>query len=224
MRVFISWSGDRSRQVAKHLRDWPPMVLHYVEPWVSDADIEAGERWAQTVAGELEISNFGIVCVTPENLNSPWLLFESDALAKSLDAGRVIPLLLDLDFSEISGPLAQFQAKKLTQQGMQEIISSIQANSDSSIPEGRADGLFKALWAEFEQPIGSIEKPEAIRHTRPQPEVLEELVASVRSVESRVREFGEESTSYRRPVRSHREFRMSYSIAQAAEPPWGICR
>lgn len=42
MRVFVSWSGERSREVAKAFRDWLPLVLHYAEPWVSDADIEAG--------------------------------------------------------------------------------------------------------------------------------------------------------------------------------------
>ena len=86
MRVFVSWSGERSREVAKAFRDWLPLVLHYAEPWVSDADIEAGERWAQSVAGELAASTFGVVCVTSENVNSPWVLFEAGALAKSLES------------------------------------------------------------------------------------------------------------------------------------------
>ena len=84
MKVFISWSGPRSRAVAVALKDWLPLVLEGVDPWVSDKDISAGERWAQSVAGELESANFGIICITPENLNADWILFESGALSKSM--------------------------------------------------------------------------------------------------------------------------------------------
>ena len=70
MKVFISWSGDRSQAVANAFKEWLPMVLQYVEPWVSEKDINAGERWAQMIAGELEQANFGIICLTPENLKS----------------------------------------------------------------------------------------------------------------------------------------------------------
>jgi hypothetical protein len=74
------------------------------------------------VAKELEASSFGIICVTRENVQTPWVLFEAGALAKSLEGARVIPLLLDLDFRDITGPLAQFQAKKVEKPGVEEVI------------------------------------------------------------------------------------------------------
>lgn len=43
MKVFISWSGERSHALGDALHDWIPLVLHYVEPWLSQADIEAGQ-------------------------------------------------------------------------------------------------------------------------------------------------------------------------------------
>lgn len=89
MKIFISWSGDRSELLAKALRDWFPLVLHYVDPWLSQSDIQAGERWGIEVAKELETCNFGVICVTKENLNSPWILFEAGALAKSMQDGRL---------------------------------------------------------------------------------------------------------------------------------------
>jgi hypothetical protein len=121
MKVFISWSGERSKSLAHAFHEWLPLVLHYVEPWLSEADIDAGERWAQSVATELAASNFGIICVTSENITSPWVLFEAGALTKSLETSRVIPVLLDLEFSDVSGPLAQFQAEKLSSTGIGEI-------------------------------------------------------------------------------------------------------
>jgi hypothetical protein len=195
MRLFISWSGERSKALAQILRNWFPLVLGYVEPWLSDADIEAGERWAQSLARQLTDTHFGIVCITPENINSPWVIFEAGALAKSLEIGKVIPLLFDLEFSEISGPLAQFQAKKLDRDGMLQVISSLQSSAEIAVPENRASRLFDALWPELEKELAGIpgEAP-AQRRARPQAEVLEELVSSVRALDTRIR-LPEESPS-----------------------------
>lgn len=156
MKVFISWSGERSKRLAEGVRKWLPLILPYVEPWMSEADIQAGERWAQSVAKELAASDFGIICVTSENVTSPWMLFEAGALTKSLESGRVIPLLVDLEFSDVSGPLAQFQAKKLSRGGIEEVIKSLQKAADDPIPERRANELFDALWPKFQKKLDSI--------------------------------------------------------------------
>jgi len=192
-KVFISWSGERSRELAQALHGWIPLVLHNVEPWLSEADIEAGERWAEVVAKELSDSNFGIICVTRENVASPWILFEAGALAKTMQGSRVIPLLLDLEFTDITGPLAQFQAKKVVKEGVNEVMHSINQAANFVVPEPRAKQLFDALWPELEKKVEAIpaEAP-ATKHPRPQHEVLEELVASVRSLDSRMREGGDD--------------------------------
>jgi len=193
MKVFISWSGERSHALADALRDWIPLVLHYVEPWLSQADIEAGQRWGEQIAKELESSNFGIICATRENVGSPWVLFEAGALAKSMQGSRVIPLLLDLEFRDITGPLAQFQAKKVDRSGLFEVIQSLNQLATQAVPEDRVKQLFDALWPELEKKVTSIPKASAAtKHTRPQPEILEELVASVRTLDSKFREVAEE--------------------------------
>jgi len=203
VKVFISWSGERSRLLAEALREWLPLVLHYVEPWLSHADIEAGERWAQTVAKELAESNFGIICVTSENIGSPWILFEAGAITKSLETSRVIPLLLDLEFSDVSGPLAQFQSKKLLRQGIEEVVQSIQGVAEQQIPEQRATELFNHLWRSLEEKFEAIPKEApAERENRPTTEVLEELVASVRSLDGRIRDCEDPPRSRRRGKRS----------------------
>jgi hypothetical protein len=189
MKVFISWSGERSLALAQTLHDWIPLVLHNVEPWLSETDIEAGDRWAEVAAKELADSNFGIICVTRENVGSPWVLFEAGALAKSMQGSKLIPLLLDMDIRDITGPLAQFQAKKIDKAGVGEVIHSINQTANQAVPETRAKQLFDALWPEFEKKVAAITKqPTAAKHTRPQHEILEELVVSVRSLDSRLRE------------------------------------
>lgn len=193
MKVFMSWSGDRSHAFADALHDWIPLVLHYVEPWLSQADIEAGQRWAEQVAKELEASNFGVICVTRENVGSPWILFEAGALAKSMQGSRVIPLLLDLEFRDITGPLAQFQAKKVDRTGLFEVVQSLNQLAQHPVPEDRIRQLFDALWPELEKKVLAIPKASApAKHSRPQTEILEELVASVRTLDSRFREVAED--------------------------------
>lgn len=203
MKVFISWSGERSEALAWALRDWLPLVLHYGEPWLSQADISAGERWGLEVAKELDDSTFGVTCITSENLIAPWLLFEAGALAKSMQEGRVVPLLLDIDFREISGPLAQFQAKKVERGGIWDTVCAINKISSAPVAEGRLNSLFEALWPDFEKQVLEIPKKEnASKPTRPQGEVLEELVSGVRNLDVRFRDMMDEEPSVRRYPRS----------------------
>lgn len=203
MKIFISWSDERSEALAKALRDWFPLVLHFAEPWLSKSDIQPGERWSVEIAKELEASNFGVICITRENLNSPWILFESGALAKSMQDGRVIPLLLDLDFKEISGPLAQFQAKKADQLGIKDLVVSLNKVASAQVPESQLDRLFSALWDDLEKQISSIPRSStSTKHNRPQGEILEELVASVRGVEMRVRDAMDDDPMLRRKRRT----------------------
>lgn len=193
MKLFISWSGERSKLIATALKEWLPLVLHFVDPWLSEADIEAGQRWADAVAKELEVSKFGVLCVTRENLNSPWVLFEAGALAKSLEGARVTPLLFGLDFTDITGPLAQFQAKKLEKKGVLELVHSLNQSAPQPVPEDRYRQLFEALWPELEKKVGQVpQAPAVARQARSQTEVLEELVEAVRAMETRMREAPEE--------------------------------
>ena len=92
MKVFMSWSGSLSRRAAEILRDWLPNVLQAIEPWMSTDDIEKGTRWSLDVATELSKAKVGILCVTSDNLDSPWLYFEAGALSRAMDKTFVCPI------------------------------------------------------------------------------------------------------------------------------------
>lgn len=202
MKVFISWSGERSKALAVALKDWIPLILQYAKPWVSEKDISAGERWAQSVAGELESSNFGILCITPENISSEWILFEAGALSKSMLDAKVVPLLFGLELSDLSGPLSQFQALKVDQQGVMDVVKGINSVSETKASEATINQLVPALWAQLQQKVDDIPgKAPSGKHTRPQGEILEELVSQVRGLGSRMRDLDPESMD-----RDHRYF------------------
>lgn len=199
VKVFISWSGERGKALAHALRKWLPLVLHFADPWMSERDIDAGIRWADAVAGELEASNFGIICVTHESTAAPWLIFEAGALAKSLEDARVIPLLLELDFKEVTGPLTQFQAKKVEKTGVLEVVRSVNAVAPHAIEESRLEQLFEALWPSLADQISKIPAKRApSKQIRSESEILDELVSTVRSLDSRMSESSQEKPSERR--------------------------
>lgn len=211
MKVFISWSGKRSKAMAVALKEWLPLILQYAEPWVSDKDIGAGDRWAQAIAGELETSNFGILCITPENLNSEWILFEAGALSKSMQDAKVIPLLFGLELSDLSGPLSQFQAIKVDQQGMLDVAKSINDVAENKAADATIEQLVPALWTQLEGKLAEIpDKGEAEKHMRPQTEILEDLVSQVRGLGARMRDFD--------PEMMEREIRYAYPRSRDFDP------
>jgi hypothetical protein len=82
LRIFLSWSKQRSGALANELRDWLPRVIQSLHPWMSHSDIEKGSQWFLEVGRSLARSKIGIICLTPENIGNPWLLFEAGALSK----------------------------------------------------------------------------------------------------------------------------------------------
>jgi len=93
MKVFISWSGDRSKKVAELLDDWIQCVIQAVNPWMSSKDIDRGALWFTEITDQLANTSIGIVCLTKENRNKPWILFESGALAKGLTEEKLNQIL-----------------------------------------------------------------------------------------------------------------------------------
>ena len=86
MKVFISWSGEFSRKAAESLSKWIQIIIQTVDVFYSPDDIEKGENWNNRLSEELEQSNFGIICLTPENIKAPWILFETGALSKATNS------------------------------------------------------------------------------------------------------------------------------------------
>ena len=168
MRIFLSWSGHASYQVAEALRDWIRAVLPFARPWLSAEDINKGARWANEIAQVLDESNFGVICVTLGNAQAPWLNFEAGAISKTLDVGRVAPLLLGVDRGEVTGPLTQFQFTVFDRADVLRLVQSINAAYDNPIEADQVQRAFNACWRELEARIAGVELDE------PDGEIIEE--------------------------------------------------
>ncbi|MFG2167462.1 toll/interleukin-1 receptor domain-containing protein [Micromonospora chersina] len=185
MKIFISWSGEPSRQIARALRDWLSVVVQHVEPWMSDEEIQSGTRWNDSLAHSLDDTNFGIVCVTRANQSAPWLMFEAGALAKRLDQARVVPLCIDLEPSDITSPLQAFQARRLNQEGTRRLVYELSELAEHPRPRESIDTLFDAMWPRLEAAVAdaaTVTVSPGEPHRSPE-DMLAELVTRVRNIE-----------------------------------------
>ncbi|MGY1710852.1 toll/interleukin-1 receptor domain-containing protein [Geodermatophilus sp. SYSU D00758] len=185
MKVFISWSGEQSRQIAGALRDWLPMVIQAVEPYMSERDNHAGVRWNDEVSTQLESTDFGILCLTPDNLTAPWLHFEAGALGKAIERGRVVPLLFRLRPTDVKGPLSQFMMKPADETGVKDISVAINGVLDRPMSDQALTGVFRALWGQLKQQLDRIEEEHATLSEvdppqRSERDLLEEILQIVR--------------------------------------------
>lgn len=187
MLVFISWSGERSRYVAEQLRRWLKDVMQTIEPWVSSEDIRQGARWNVDVARKLEEASFGILCLTRDNLDQPWLVFEAGALAKTLDQTNVCPYLIDLKPTEIKGPLVQFQGTVANEEGTHRLVHSLnKALGEEALPDDQIDRAFRKWWPDLESVLENVPETRAtVPDPRPERELMEEVLERVRRIDAR---------------------------------------
>ena len=176
MLVFLTWSGGRSKAVAETFASWIGQVIQAVEPWIS-VDIEKGARWSQEIRQKLEESKVGIACLTHENLNARWILFESGAIAKTKDA-RVCTLLLDIDRSEVKPPLGEFQHTTRDKEDILKLCLTINKKveecGERALSESKLTKTFERYWPDLAAELEKIasRQPRPVERKRPEPDIL----------------------------------------------------
>lgn len=185
MKVFISWSGELSKNIAEIFREWIPGVIQAVRPYYSPDDITKGTRWNSEIAKELDISKIGLICLTPDNLESPWIMFESGALAKNIDKSKVVPILFKVDPSDIKGPLVQFQASKFNKTDIKRVIKMINEElGEQGLSNDVFNNVFEMWYPKLEEKINQqLEnyKPEEQNgDIRSERDILEEILTLTR--------------------------------------------
>jgi len=187
MKIFISWSGELSHRMALLLKDWLEDVIQSIDAYVSSEAIDKGARWLSDISVELEDTDFGIICLTPENIAAPWILFEAGALSKCIDKSRVCPLLFNLSSIDIVGPLVQFQACNPKKGDMLSLIQTINKVLDEkALGDKKLLKSFTRCWSEFEANLKKAQKtitiPEKIQ--RPPDDILDEILQLCRNISS----------------------------------------
>ena len=158
MKVFISWSGPQSHALARIVYDWLPMVLPFVEPWLSSEDIGKGQRWATDIAQRLEESSCCIVCVTPGVARQPWVNFEAGAISKIIQSSQVSPLLFGVSGADLDNlPLAMFQWTTFQKDDVCKLLRSMNEASEYRIPHTELIKRLDYTWDQVSKKTENVE-------------------------------------------------------------------
>jgi hypothetical protein len=161
MTIFICWSGTRSRAIAEAVEDLLKDCGVDDKKIDRSDHIEKGTVWSDWIRDRLRDAKAGIVCLTPENVRSPWMHFEAGALAVGLspkskdlpgdfDQRRLFTLLHGVTGAEINGPLSAYQATSTTRREMAQMVSAIKSILDIK----PADKAFPDdAWNKFESAL-----------------------------------------------------------------------
>lgn len=187
MNIFISWSGETSKEIASALKNWIPTVLQSAKPYFTASDIEKGSKWEIEITDKLNESKVGIICLTNSNTEKPWILFEAGALSNKLEKSRVCPILFGLTNSDLKGPLATFQTTEFNKEDFRKLMKSINILLDEfKISDSVFDVVYEAFFPKLETEINTIlensklDETNQIAPKRSDRDILEEILELAR--------------------------------------------
>lgn len=213
MKVFISWSGERSKETAEALSSWIRQVIQAAETWVS-FDIEKGARWNDKINKELEETKVGIICLNKDNLTSEWILFEAGALSKTSDA-HVCTFLLDISPADIRPPLGQFQHTLFAKEDVKKLIHTINGKlstvNEKPLPEKDLDEVFEVFWPRLDVKLNVIKDSvtATTNQIRSDREILEEIldIVRVRNKQSAITDYKSLRNIFSHSLPSNKEYK-----------------
>ena len=182
--VFLAWSGPSSEKMAKVFHKYLPAMIQALDPFMSKEDISKGSRWPSDIAGKLESSQSGILCITPENLESRWLHFEAGAISKIVKESHVCPFLLGMSETDLKAPLSMYQATTFDKDELYKLVTTLNSLcAGLGLKERTLIMTFETYWPKIEKEFSDIanklkqpQKAKVESSERTQSELLEELV------------------------------------------------
>lgn len=179
MKVFLCWSGERSRHVAeafesflKQLNEKLPVSGDHAFVPFRSVNIEKGLPWFQAVERELATADAALVTITPENCESPWMHYEAGAIANGIrlersgkgkdgtkaDAlkGRLFTYLFGIEARDLTGPLAAYQSTSATYDDTRALVRRLLTIAGAILPTRELDPAairwerrFRSCWNKF---------------------------------------------------------------------------
>ena len=140
MRIFFSWSGQPSEDVARFVKPWLMNNIFQeqeIEIFISKEDIELGSEWYSRVRDELVSCDLAVIFLTANNVNTPWLNFEAGAVAVGEQRRPVITFLIDVSVDNIKSPLKNYQPINASYENIKKLILDIKSQGNFN---GPADG------------------------------------------------------------------------------------
>ncbi|WMX59967.1 TIR domain-containing protein [Lacticaseibacillus paracasei] len=159
----MSWSGEKSKRLANSFKVLliNSLGLATEQVFISDTSIGHGDDWWMKIKTALSSAKVGIVFVTADNSEKPWLNYEAGILqAKFGENNKLIPVSTSTEFPKIDGktPLRRFQFCKQIdkQQDALQLCKTIANYLD--IDPNYLNRQFKANWEEFRKSLNIVDE------------------------------------------------------------------
>lgn len=164
--------------VATALKEHLPSMLNTITCWMSESDLPKGKPWFTQLEKALNSIVFAIVCVTPENENAQWLLWESGFLSSASELGErhIVPLAIGRPKDSLRGPLSIYNAADTTFNDMQALVLQI----NEALPEAKKVNpdtvrkTFPFIWPVLEAKITAAISEKFEANPAPKPNAVEQ--------------------------------------------------
>jgi hypothetical protein len=137
----------------------------------------------EAIFKKLASSDFGIVCVTAENIENPWVLFESGGLINKMKQDSLFVMLADIKIEmlqRLNPPLARLQTGQLNRAGLVNLTRQICKNvigiDDDN--NGKDLNLIHSNWDSLERYFN-----EAIEKYKPLPNKYQKQIKYVNGID-----------------------------------------
>lgn len=176
--------------MATYMHTWLKSVIQATKPWMSSKDIDRGSIWFSEISNQLADVGVGIVFLTQENKEKPWILFEAGALAKGLSTNRVCTFLIDIKPTEIQAPLSHFNHTICNKESVRELVRTINSVGGGILDDVVLSAVFETYWPqleEFYEMVTAEKEPRPLKSApRTQEDILGEILENSRRTEIRI--------------------------------------
>jgi len=221
LKVFISWAGERANAIGSGFHEFLPDVVNAVHPFMSGKNIDKGTRWSEVLSNSLQESACAIVCLTPDSIQSVWVAFEAGAISRAAGGidgarSRIWTYLSALQAPDLQlTPFAEYQATNATQDETFRLVRSINQLSPDPVSGDSLKRRFDAVfWPNFSKVLDQVramgEATTSLSsdpRSSSEPEVLQEILRTLRAVQREVTRPYSAAFSGMAPVRTEQSVR-----------------
>jgi hypothetical protein len=124
---------------------------------VLSTEFQKGEEWFQLLRRGLDNARTGIVFLTPENADAPWIHFEAGALATAVgNRHSLFTYVYVFDPGSLTGPLSAYQSTVATKEDTHRLVLNLCGVLERELPDEVAYG---AWWVKLEEVLDNIRAP-----------------------------------------------------------------
>lgn len=155
--VFLSWSGNKSKDMAQIFSYYLPYILQGRTCFFSPDEIPKGVGWYQYIGEALKNAECGIVFLTRDNISNPWILFEGGGL---FSKGRVNVLLCDMGKEDANNHIwANINLTSVDEAEVYKMIQSLYASTRLEFSEDVLKANFNRYWPTMKEAFDKVLMP-----------------------------------------------------------------